>query len=277
MKILRIVLYVAALLAAYAWLASPDNVGVEAIFFDVGQGDAWLMKTKAGKIILVDGGPDWKLIPLIDSYLGPERRTIDILVATHAHSDHLSSLPEITQRYEVRTAILPVSFSGGEAESLVSALKMEGADIVHLEGYRCLELEEDCSLCLDAGEQKDTEDENDNSLISRWDCGGISIVGTGDAGIGRETNYLKQAGGERADVLKVGHHGSDTSSSKEFLAAVQPKIAYISVGKDNSYGHPSLETLAKLGDIFIEIWRSDEMGSLRIYANNNKIIAEKWP
>jgi len=108
-----------------------------------------------------------------------------------------------------------------------------------------------------------------------YSCGGISLVAAGDAPQAREEALLKNDFDWRAKILKVSHHGSNLSSSNIFIKAVSAQLGFISVGKNNSYGHPGEQVLERLKELGTKIWRSDKLGSLLIYANNEQIFIKK--
>jgi len=243
----------------------------EAIFFDVGQGDAFVFRTPKNKIILIDGGPDWSLIYFLGKWLGFRRKKIDILILSHDHSDHISSLPEILKRYAVGKVFLPPGFSSFASTALLEENK--DLDIFYPQKDFCYILEDDCKLCIFVPEQKfiETNDENDMSLAVLFDCVGLSVFGAGDAGKKREQSFLDSPLFHSAEILKVSHHGSDTSSDLDFLKALKPSLALISVGVNNSYNHPHQAVINRLRERGVNIWRTDLWGHLRILSNNRKV------
>lgn len=253
------------------FLKSSFSGEAELIFFDVGQGDAFAFRTPKNKIILIDGGPDWSLIYHLGKWLGFKRKEIDILILSHEHSDHISSLPEILKRYKVKNIFLPPGLSGFASEALSAEAK--GINIFYPQEDVCYSLEDDCSLCIFPPSQEfiKTNDENDISLAVSFDCVGLSVFGAGDAGKKREQSFLTSNFFHSAKVLKVSHHGSDTSSDLDFLKALHPSLALISVGENNSYNQPHKIVINRLIKMNIDIWQTDMLGTLRIISNNEQI------
>jgi len=275
----KIILYILPVVIFYIFLIfGPSKNRVETIFFDVGQGDAFAFRTPGGKIIMVDGGPDWLLLPALSAWLSPDEKQIDILILSHNHSDHISSLPEIAERYKIRQAILPRMETGGEIDELVDNLNGQDSEIIYPAEDLCLNLETDCELCIfpPSNNFVEDEDKNNRSLALRFDCHGLSVAAAGDAGREREQELIMN-NNWRSAVFKASHHGSDTSNDEDYIAAINPAIMVVSVGKNNSYGHPSTTLLKRVTAAGVDIWRTDQQGSLLIYSNNSGIIAESWP
>lgn len=258
---------------------TQQTAGPEAIFFDVGQGDAFAFRTPGGINILVDGGPDNLLLPQLGRWLGYSEREIDFLILSHDHADHVSSLPEIVERYQVRRAVLPSPMISSESAAFISALKRSNSEIIYLSDGECFALEADCNLCIlsPGGEFAGKQDLNESSLALRISCAGLSLVAAGDATKSLEQAYLPRLADWHADILKASHHGSDTSNSEAFLSAVNPRLMVVSVGLNNSYGHPSGGVIYRARKQGVHIWRTDHQGALRIYARNREIITEDWP
>lgn len=249
----------------------------ELIFFDVGQGDALALRTPAGKIIVVDGGPDWSSLYGLGKWLGLTNKKIDILILTHGHADHLIALPEIVARYGVTSAYLPTRLEIPAAQSLLAELQRSGAAIIYPDSNRCLQLETDCSLCIypPGNNFLNSFDENDLSLITHFDCAGLSLLASGDAGRKREQELINTGNILGTKILKAGHHGSKTANSLALFEAVRPLFFLISVGKDNNYGHPSPEVLKIALSLGAKIWRTDQRGAVIFYTNNSNIYIDK--
>ena len=231
-------------------------------FLDVGQGDATLLRDGA-HAVLIDGGTDGAGLVRQLRRLGVGR--LDMIVATHPHSDHIGGLDLAAEAFSAQRVLLSDLPPADEADSLcyqrLLALAADGQTVllhpkdgeeydagdIHLQFF---------APTPQAGE------ENDRSLVLLADVGGAAVLVTGDAGREEEMALLAAGRPLDADLLKVGHHGSGTSSSPAFLQAVSPAYAVISVGVDNTYGHPSPETLARLQDVGAAICRTDTEGSV---------------
>ncbi|MBM3944382.1 MAG: ComEC family DNA internalization-related competence protein, partial [SAR202 cluster bacterium] len=243
-----------AILAALLWVAAasvPDGK-LHVVFLDVGQGDAILIETPNGRRVLIDGGPD----PLgAVRFLGRRDRffdrDIELVVLTQPHADHVTGLIEVLKRYRVDAVLEPQTlYDSPPYAAWKRALSAEGARITRAASGQIFMLDEGVVLEVLAPPDDrfaGTRSDVDNaSVVTRLTYGDVSFLLTAD--IFKETEYwLLRAGTQiQADVLKVAHHGSRSSSLTDFLDAVAPSLAIISSGKDNRFGHPHPETLEAL-------------------------------
>lgn len=254
-----------------------DRRRAEAIFFDVGQGDAFALRTPQGKIIVVDGGPDWSSLSGLGKWLGFGQRQIDFLILSHGHDDHLAALPELAARFHIKSAVLPPRLSGSTAAALIETLQVDGTALKYPTTAFCLALETNCSLCIFPPETSflKTDDENDLSLALHFDCSGLSVTTTGDASQKRERDFIASGFDWSASVFKASHHGSASANSSAFLQNVKPAFMVFSVGQDNKYGHPAPEVINRAESEKIKIWRTDQSGAILFYSNNSKIYFKK--
>ncbi len=219
------------------------------VMVDVGQGDCVHLKLPGRTDVMIDGGGKVNT-NIGDNVLKPYllkngRSDLDLALVTHLHTDHYKGIQELTQVFPVRDAVT------------------EG-----VRGDR-IRIGDTCTVELLAPEpgERDEEDENRNSLIFRITVKGVTMLVTGDLSEEGERMLLERYRGTgklRADILKVGHHGSRFSSCEEFLAEVRPEVALIGVGKDNTYGHPTKEALDRLEKAGAKICRTDEDGAIGI-------------
>ncbi len=220
---------------------------VSLTFFDVGQGDSALIVTPAGSSILIDGGPDLRTLEHLGSHLSFFDRSLDLLIVSHPDLDHIASFPEILKRYEVRTVLLPAApyDRNGRARHMIDLLKTH--DVPVLRAARGDRLETGDGVVLDVlwppREGYETDDVNDYSVVLRVQWNGHVALFMGDASAGVEADLLRRGTHVQADILKVGHHGSSTSSSDAFIQAVRASDAVISAGRDNRFGHPHPDVL----------------------------------
>jgi len=259
-------------LNVFAWgivydLSQPQFL--EVTFFDVGQGDAIFIETSQGHQILVDGGPDSTVIKKLGAEMPFWDRSIDLIVLTHPEHDHIAGLLEVLRRYQVEnilwTGILRDTAEYQEWQRLIEE---EGAEI-HIAkaglsvgpGFTEIKILFPFEI-LEGQEIKNT---NNTSVILRLDFGDNSFLLTGDAYKSIERKLLGK--GIDVDILKVGHHGSKTSSAEDFIAEVSPETAVISVGRDNKYDHPHPETLETLEKYGIKVFRTDIEGDIKIITN----------
>ena len=258
-----------------AWLAVYDlsrSRFLEVTFFDVGQGDAIFIETPKGNKILIDGGPDSALLEKLGENLPFWDRTIDLLILTHPESDHLTGLLEVLRSYKVKnilwTGILMDTAGFKKWEKLI---KQENAKIYLAQAGQKIIISPKIVLEVlhpfENLEGKSVKDVNNTSIVLRLDFLEISFLFTGDVYKSAEKELVEQGSNINSDVLKVGHHGSKTSSDEEFIKEVLPEMAVISVGKNNSYGHPHSETLAILEKYGISIFRTDLNGDIKIISD----------
>lgn len=250
----------------------PDRLAVT--FLDVGQGDCAFIRTPSGHTMLVDGGgragdeEETTGMKLVEPFL--RRRIvnkIDVLVLTHPHDDHLRGLIPVVRDFRVGTVLDPGIAHGSEAYkrflSFVEARRIpyrravRGQVIDFGDGVRAEVLHPPNPLLA-------TDDENDNSVVLRITFGSEALLLTGDAGADAESEIISSGAVLTSNVLKVAHHGSSYSTSDRWLDAVRPEIAVISVGRNNSFGHPSHETLDRLTSRGIRLFRTDRCGAVTV-------------
>ena len=251
-------LIVLAPLAIAPWLvglARPDDL-MHLYFLDVGQGDAALVRTPGGLNILIDGGPDERVtIPAVDRFLPLRDRDIDIAVLSHTDADHLNGLMALAQRGRIgMVAVPPLLPSGGSLWR--RQLERAGVDLV--EGKAGLTMDLADGVLLEFLHPPDPplggtgSDTNNNGVVARISFRGATALFVGDLEAVGEQVLLQAGTNVSAQVLKLPHHGSASSSTKAFLMAVTPSILVLSVGADNRFGHPSPETLARIEDVLPE-------------------------
>jgi len=277
---------VLAFLAIVAWLALrqlPDD-RLHVYFLDVGQGDAILVQTPDGRQILIDGGPNpTALLSELSAVLPFWDRSLDLVVLTHPDGDHLTGLLAVLDRYQVGRVL---DTSQTDAAPLAAAWRerLTKGNIprtIALRGMR-IPLGDVMLTVLHPGSKPLTgtaSDENNNSIVLRIDYGPTSLLLTGDAESEAEADMLKAGLPLQADLLKIGHHGSNGSSSAPFLMAVAPREAAIPVGAENSFGHPAREVLKRLTDARAEILRTDTNGRIEAVSDGRKLSVKvsRWP
>ena len=245
--------------------------GLLVYFLDVGQGDCELIRIPGESEyynVLIDTG-EYGYADGLTEYLhdlGVER--IDALVCSHPHTDHMGCMARIVQRFEIGGLYMPLL---PEEQTPATAAYEKLLDAAAEKGLVITQLCEDAYLESPAGSQfqvmsprKDAvwESVNDYSAVIRLTYGESSFLFTGDAEKDSEAVILEDGYLVEADVLKCGHHGSKTSTSAKFLKAVAPEFAVISCGADNRYGHPHTGTMDKLAKLGVEVYRTDEDGTV---------------
>ena len=243
------------------------------VFLDVNQGDSELMVTKYGKSALIDTGGnagefgnyvEKRIIPYLSS-IGLKK--INFLVLTHGDFDHMGEAINLVNNFRVEKVV----FNCGEFNDLEKEL-IKALDKKKIKYYSCikeLNIDNNKLYFLQTGEY---DNENDNSNVIYTELSGYKFMFMGDAGIDKEKDILDKYNITDVDVLKVGHHGSKTSSSKNFINEINPKYSIISVGKNNRYGHPNKEVLNNLEDS--KIYRTDQDGSIMFKIKNNELKIE---
>jgi competence protein ComEC len=250
-----------------AWTA-PPTLRV----FDVGQGDAVLVSA-GGTQILVDGGPDGSVLAHLGRTMPFFDRTIELLVLSHPHMDHLQSFPELLRRYRVGAVLFTgVDYRNPRYEEFLTLLADEGARIVVADPESDLEVG---PFAVDVLWPPPTsfgvpmKNVNDDSVALRVTApGGTTALLTGDMEKGEEAAMLRAGVDVRADILKVAHHGSRTSSSTGFLLAVDPDVAIASVAAENEYGLPDEDVLARYAALGIPLRMTMDEGTIAIGLGN---------
>lgn len=238
----------------------PEDSNFEIHFIDVGQGDCALLLCD-GATMLIDGG-DSSASSKVYAYLKAHNvDTLDYIVATHPDADHIGGLSGALNYAAAKVAYCPVTEHDTKTfANFEKYLNAQDVSITVPTAGDTFSLGSASVQIL--GPQKDYEDTNDLSIVLRVVYGETSFLFTGDAERTAEADILEAGYDLSSTVLKVGHHGSDSSTSYPFLREVMPQYAVISVGKDNSYGHPTENTLSKLRDAEVKVYRTDLQGTI---------------
>ena len=249
---------------------------------DIGQGDACLLE-KDGTFVLIDSGDIEHrdaIVALLKKY---KVKSLSKVVITHPHADHLGGMNAIFKNFKVE-AIYDDGMPSGTAsyKNYLKAIKANQIPYKALKAGDALSFFDGVTYKVLGPvkvikDQKGNSDFNNNSIVGRLSYGNFSMMFTGDAEKEEEASILANKGVLKSDVLKVGHHGSRTSTSPEFLKAVAPKEAFISCGLNNDYGHPHKTTVAKLEKAKIHIYRTDRDGTLTLTTTGDgyKITKER--
>ncbi len=243
-------------------------------YLDVGQGDSILIH-KDNKNILIDTGGSLTtsgnisnntIIPYLKS---KGINKVDYLILTHGDADHMGESINIINKYKVEKII----FNNGKYNDLELKLinKLKDKNISYYQGIKNINLDD---LKLSFLNTKISDDENDNSIVLYTKINNYKLLFMGDAGIEVESDLINKYNLENIDLLKIGHHGSKTSSSKEFIETTNPKYSIISVGENNKYNHPNKEVLKTLNNS--KIYRTDKDGTITFKFVNNKLEIESY-
>ncbi len=240
--------------------------GLTFAMMNVGQGDALFIESPTGTQIIVDGGPGKNILKELPKLMPFWDRSIDAMVITNPDKDHISGFTDILKLYTVDTVFEPGTINdSGTYKNIEKEIKNKKIpDILAKKGMN-IDIGGGAYLeVLFPDRDVSMGEVNDGSIVMRLIYGETSIMLTGDATVKTEGIILKNEKKENleSDILKIGHHGSRTSSSYDFVQAVHPKYALISDGANNSYGHPHKETLKTLTDLGVEVLRTDELGTI---------------
>ena len=263
---------------SFAALVSRPVKGLEVVCLDVGQGDGLLLRT-GKRAVLIDGGSSSQK-KLGDIVLEPYLKSrgiswIDYAVVSHGDSDHINGLMYLLEESKdigIGTLVLPVMGKGEEVyENLAALARREGADVVYMKTGDWVETGELTLTCLYAGEDFGRKDRNSHSLVLCGDYKGFHMLFTGDMGEEQESSLVRLAEQEgtlqdihlnHVQILKTAHHGSRTSSSEVFLDRLKIRLAVVSYGEGNSYGHPSPETMARFREQGIAVLETGKKGAI---------------
>jgi competence protein ComEC len=241
-------------------------------FFDVGQGESVFIETPDGRQILVDGGPDTSVLQKLGMVMAPWDRTIDAVILTHPHADHVTGINHVLERYRVGTVYETGARTYGSAvdtfEHRIRSNDLEHVRIANGDALRFGEVEVDVVWPPEHKVETYPEDPNRTSAVLRLDYTDTEVLLTGDAYTEDENEFVDRVG--QIDVLKVGHSGSRTSSSNTFLAQIEAEHAVISVGRDNPYGHPHPAVVERLQKHGMTVWRTDLSGDISLTSNGGE-------
>lgn len=247
----------------------PDGSSFQVHYIDVGQADAALVICD-GNAMLIDGGnrADSDLMYSYLKSVGVDH--LDFVIGSHGHEDHIGGISGALQYASVDTVYCSVTDYNSKAfENFKNAAKKHGASIEVPEAGYTFNL--GSAACQIVGPVQEFEDPNDTSIVIRIVYGETSFLFTGDAEISAETAILDAGYTIDCDVLKVGHHGSSTSTGYRWLREASPEYAVISVGTDNDYGHPTEATLSKLRDAEVTTYRTDMHGTVICISDGQKV------
>lgn len=246
-------------------------------YIDVGQGDSILIESEE-KNLLIDAGTPESCDFLIKYLKSQNIKKINSIIITHPHDDHIGGIAKIIKTFPIDSLYSPKVIHTNESfKNLVNVLKEKKLNINVLSTNKSnnIDLGKNTNIEIFSPSNELYENLNNYSPIMRISYGETSFLFTGDAEEEAEKEVLKNNYNIKSDVLKVGHHGSHTSSTKDFLNKISPKIAIISAGLDNSYGHPNQSTLNKLKERNIKIFRTDEDGTIKISSNGKELSLVK--
>lgn len=254
--------------------------GLDIQFMDVGQGDGIFIKADDGTTITIDGGSSdvknvakYRMIPCIKA---SGTGVIDYAVITHADKDHISGIEEILNMntengLTIRNLVMPhVSYEDEAYDELLTAAKTKGIQVLYIKEGDTMKLGKVEIKCIHPDGKYISDNRNDYSTVLSLKYENFSALFTGDIPAEIEKSIINKIDNNYT-ILKVAHHGSKYSSDMEFLKKVMPAYSVISVGGDNSYGHPGTETINKLKSLNSKILRTDLSGEIEIFSKENNM------
>ena len=241
---------------------------------DVGQGDSILVQTPTNKNILIDGG-DEDSENIIISYIRQKRiKTIDIIIATHPDSDHIGSLDNIIKKFNVNSIYMPEQSTDSKAyQNLINSCTDKNLSIQHLYKNDVLNIDNNINIYV-LSPSYIQEESNLNSIVFKLTFNDNSFLFMGDAEEENEKEILHSFKLNNINFIKIGHHGSNSSSSLEFIKKISPDIAAISCGYKNQYGHPHREVINNLKQNHVSIYRTDRIGDIVFYSDGEIIFTK---
>lgn len=274
-----IILFFTAVFSVFFCFREDRNGILTVAFLDVGQGDAIFIEAPSGNQMLIDGGPGKSVLRELSKIMPFYDRSIDVVLASHADQDHVGGLPDVLKKYKVNvfveSGVSGESSSYEEAESIIDNRETKG-EIKKILARKGMEIDLGSGAkmqILFPDRNPSGMETNTASIVARLIYGENEFLFTGDSPTAIEDFLISLENLEckenkacgwslDSDVMKVGHHGSKTSTSAAFVSAVSPEYTIISVGKDNRYGHPNQEVLDTINNFGAQILRTDESGHI---------------
>mgnify|MGYP001327897035 CR=1 FL=1 len=261
------------------WLPVADSAEsatdlLEVRFMDVGQGDAIYVRTPDGVEVVIDGGASTAVLLELAKDRSLFDRSLDVVIATHPDTDHVGGLNDVLERYQVGTILwTEVDHEAAAARAFARAAAAEGAKLISAQAGQVIQLGASTTMrVLSPFGDTSNWESNAASIIVQLTYGDIDFMLTGDAPMGIEDYLSKTHGASLAsEVLKLGHHGSKTSTSDLFLSVVQPDYAVVSAGRDNRYGHPNTEVVERTLNAGAKILNTAEEGTI-IFKTDGKAV-----
>ena len=270
--LLFIIIGIAAAHAAIMRSENDKSQKIIAHFIDVGQADSTFIELPNGETMLIDAGNPANGPQVTEYIKSLNYAGIDYIVATHPHADHIGGMAFVISNLKTGKLYMPnVESTSRVFENLLDAIEENGLTVKNAKKGVTILKKRDLKIELLAPKEKPYSNINNASAAVKITYKNTGLLFTGDAEQAAEKSLPTSA--IKADILKVGHHGAGTASSEEFINAVSPKIAVISCGKNNQYGHPSVQTLNILKNSKVKIYRTDNDGTVIVTADGNKKIS----
>ena len=272
---IAVVLIIALALWQIPVVFSLESSKLEVNFLDVGQGDSIFIKTPYGQNILIDGGPDRTVLRRLSEVLPWYDRTIDLMILTHPHDDHVGGLVYVLERYKVKKVLYTgVLHSAPAFLNWLEQILEKRIPLIIADKPQKINFGDNCYFDIIYPKSslfgKEVDNLNNSSIVGKLVYGKTSFLFSGDAEFEVEKKLLNDD--LKSDVYKAGHHGSMTSSGQEFLNEISPSIVVIQVGANNKFGHPSKRILKRFERFGAQVFRNDSDGTVRIFSDGNDIL-----
>lgn len=263
----------------------PDGL-LKAHFIDVGQADCIYIELPNSENMLIDAGNNGDRDTILDYLDSQGVKKLDHVIGTHPHEDHIGSLDAVINNYDIGKIYMPqVSSNTKTFEDVLTAIQNKGLRVTAPAGGAYLiglgnrtdgnTVKDELAVRFLAPNGKGYKDMNNYSIVVKIIFRNTSMLFTGDAEDVSEAEMISAGYDVRSNLIKIGHHGSASSTTDSFLEDVQPQYAVISVGRDNHYGHPAQSTLDKLNAAGVRIFRTDELGTITAASDGETITFDK--
>lgn len=248
---------------------------MEVSFLDVGQGDSIFIRLPNGQNMLIDTGNEKDGDNIIQYIRGKNVTKLDYVIATHPHADHIGSMATVLSTFDIGSFYMPKKDHTTKSyEDMMRTIQKKGLLVKTAQADVTILQEDNLSISFLAPGDLSDSDLNNVSAVIKITFGSRSFLLMGDAGIIVEQELMEKGTDIKADVIKIGNHGSNFSTSQTFLGQVSPSYAVISCGKDNSYGYPNKETLDKLQEKKVTLYRTDENGTIVMTTDGTSITTQ---
>ena len=260
-------------------VASQKDGLLKIYFLDIGQGDAIFIEVPNGNQVLIDGGPDNKVIQELAKVMPFYDHDIDMVIATHPHADHIAGLIEVLERYNVKNVLqAKEDYNSPVVPAWRDAVKNEKTNEIEAIAGKIIELGNGVVLKIiypeESLEGQTVKNPNNSSVVMMLDYKETEILLVGDIEAKVEKELLDDD--IDADILKVGHHGSKTSTTANFLERISPQVAFVEVGSKNKFGHPSPEVIQRLENSGIKYYRTDLDGHTEVITDGETFQVKKY-
>lgn len=274
-KILLGLLAITIIVWIFVFIENAPNKFLKVNFLDVGQGDAIFIETLNKKQMLIDGGPGLGVLERLGKVMPFYDRYIDVVLLSHPEQDHISGLIEVLKRYDVGAVVMSGIVRDTEQyKEFMGLIDDKKIPVYIAQAGEVIDFGNNINFNIlypfESMEGKKLSDSNNYSVVGKLIYKNFSTLFTGDMEKSVENKLIKAKIDLTADILKIAHHGSKTSTSEEFLKAVNALMAVIEVGKDNSYGHPHPDVMNRLKNLLV--LQTAQEGTIQILTDGEKII-----